>query len=148
MKILLQRQVANLGDPGEVVDVADGYARNFLIPRGLALRASSGALRHAERTRGLQEERTERDRETAQARAEELEKSPIRVTAQAGEEGRLFGSITAQQLAEELSKAVGWRIDRRRIALEEPIRSTGVHTVRVHLHQEVNATVTVQVVRE
>ncbi|MGH2739831.1 MAG: 50S ribosomal protein L9 [Actinomycetota bacterium] len=148
MKIILQRQVANLGEPGEVVDVADGYARNFLIPRGLALRASGGALRHAERVRAVREGSAERDRETAEARVAELERSPVRVSAQAGEDGRLFGSITAQQLAEELSKTVGWRIDRRRIALDEPIRSTGVHTVRVHLHPEVNATVTVQVVKE
>lgn len=130
------------------MDVADGYARNFLIPRGLALRASDGALRHAERVRKVEEERTGRDLETAEKRASELEKSPIRVSAQAGEDGRLFGSITAQYLSEELTKALGWPMDRRRIVLEEPIRSTGVHTIRVHLHPEVNATVTVQVVKE
>jgi large subunit ribosomal protein L9 len=148
MKIILQREVEALGEPGDVVEVADGYARNFLVPRGMAIPASKGAVAHAERLQTGKEERVQRDQGLAQQRADELQRLPVQVRAQAGEDGRLFGSITAQHLAEELSKAVGWEVDRRRILLEEPIRSVGVHEVRIHLHPEVNATVTVQVVKE
>lgn len=148
MKIILQREVETLGGPGDVIEVADGYARNFLVPRGMAIPASKGAVAHAERLRSGKEERVQRDQGLAQQRADELQRLPVQVRAQAGEDGRLFGSITAQHLAEELSKAVGWQVDRRRILLEEPIRSVGVHEVRIHLHPEVNATVTVQVVKE
>lgn len=148
MKIILQREVDKLGSPGDVVDVAPGYARNFLLPKGFALLATKGALQIAERVQTQKADRTRLEREEAEARAVELTKTPIRVAAQSGEDGRLFGSITAQDLADELSKVAGWTIDRRRVLLDEPIRSTGVHEVRIHLHPEVNATVTVQVVKE
>lgn len=147
MKIILQREVDKLGAPGDVVDVADGYARNFLIPRGLAAPASKGAVRHSDRLRQAHQKKVRADLEAAQATAARLTTATLRVPAKAGEDGRLFGSITVQHLAEEIEKAVGVQIDRRHL-VAEPIRSTGTHEVTVHLHPEVNATVTVEVVAQ
>jgi large subunit ribosomal protein L9 len=146
MKIILQREVEKLGTPGEVVDVADGYARNYLLPRGLAVQASRGAIKHAERLKLAYQERERKAIGVAEAFAAELANTSISLTWRAGEDGKLFGSITAQNLAEELSKAVGREVDRRRIHLDEPIRSIGTHEVRIHLHPQVNARVTVEVV--
>jgi large subunit ribosomal protein L9 len=146
MKIILQSEVEKLGAPGDIVQVADGYARNYLIPRGLAAPATKGAVRHAERLKSGHEERLRRARADAEATAARLAKTPVRISAQAGEDGRLFGSITAQDVADELSKALDEQVDRRRIHLDEPIRSLGAHEVQIHLHPEVDATVTVDVV--
>ena len=147
MKIILQKQVEKLGAPGDVVTVADGYARNFLIPRGLAAPATKGAVRHSERLRGAHDKRTQADRQAAQAVADRLSAGPIRVPAKAGEDGRLFGSITVQHLAEEIEKLAGVPVDRRQVTAE-PIKSVGSHEVTVHLHPEVNATVTIEVVAQ
>jgi large subunit ribosomal protein L9 len=146
MKIILQKEVEKLGGPGDVVDVADGYARNFLIPRGLAASASKGAVKHATRLREAHENRQRAALEAAQAVALRLGGSPIRISAKAGEDGRLFGSITVHQLADEIEKVAQGEVDRRQIHLAEPIRSVGAHEVTVHLHSDVDAVVTVQVV--
>ncbi len=146
MKVILQREVEKLGAPGDVVDVADGYANNFLMPRGLALRATKGALRHAERLRDAHDKRVSRALDEANATAERLRATPIRVKARAGEDGRLFGSITVSDIAEELERATGVAVDRRRIHMGQPIRSIGRHEYVVHLHPEVNANLTVEVV--
>jgi large subunit ribosomal protein L9 len=146
MKIILQHEVEKLGTPGQVVEVADGYARNYLLPRGMAIPASKGAIKHAERLKHGHEERVRKAIAVAEEFAAQLSSQPVRLAWQAGEDGKLFGSITAQHIAEELSKAVGRDIDRRRIHLDEPIRSVGTHEVRVRLHPEVNSTVTVEVV--
>jgi large subunit ribosomal protein L9 len=146
MKVILQKAVDSLGEPGEVVQVADGYARNYLIPRGLAAPATKGALRHAERVKAGHEERARRQRADAEALAGRLSKAPVRIAAQAGEEGRLFGQVTAHQIAEAMGEQLDERVDHRRIHLAEPIRSVGVHEVQVRLHPEVDASVTVDVV--
>jgi len=148
MRIILQREVDKLGDPGDVVDVADGYARNYLIPHGLAAVASRGAVKHAERHRQTHEERVRRTLTEAQAVAESLSATPVRVKARAGEDGRLFGSITGNELAKELQARAGTALDRRQIHLAEPIRSVGTHEVTVHLRPDVDAKVTVEVVAE
>jgi large subunit ribosomal protein L9 len=147
MKIILHKEVQKLGAPGDVVDVADGYARNFLIPRGLAAPATKGAVRHADRLRQAHDKRTRAAVEAANALAERLSAGPMRLPAKAGEDGRLFGSITIQHLAEEIEKLAGVPIDRRQVTAE-PIRSVGTHEVTVHLHPDVNATVTVEVVAQ
>jgi large subunit ribosomal protein L9 len=146
MKIILQKAVDSLGDPGDVVQVADGYARNYLIPRGLAAPASKGALQHAGRVKAGHEERLRRQRTEAEALAGRLGKAPVRISAQAGDEGRLFGQVTPHQIADALKEQLGERLDHRRIHLGESIRSVGVHEVQVHLHPEVDAKVTVDVV--
>jgi large subunit ribosomal protein L9 len=112
----------------------------------MAIPASKGAVKHAERLKLGHEERVRKEIAAAEGFATELSSRPLRLSWQAGEDGKLFGSITAQHLADELSKSAGREIDRKRIHLEEPIRSVGTHEVRVHLHPEVNSTVTVEVV--
>src|SRR5437588_4842807 len=115
MKIILQREVEKLGVPGDVVTVADGYARNFLVPRGMAVPASKGAVRHAESLRQAHDKRVNAAKAETQALADRLSASPVVVKARAGEEGRLFGSITTADLAEEIAKQTGQAIDRRDI---------------------------------
>jgi large subunit ribosomal protein L9 len=146
MKIILQKPVETLGEAGDIVQVADGYARNYLFPRGLAAPASKGAVRHAERVRAQVQERQRKGKDEAETLAERLGKTPVRMQAQAGEEGKLFGSITGQHIAEQIHEQLGEKVDHRDVRLEEPIRSLGVHTIKVHLHPEVDASVTVDVV--
>src|SRR5438876_3336712 len=148
MKIILQKEIEKLGAPGDVVDVADGYARNYLVPRGMAVPASKGAVRHADSLRRAHQERVAKAQKEAQAVADRLTASPIKVRAKAGEEGKLFGSVTAADVAEQIERQTGETIDRRMIHLDEPIRSVGVHEVRVHLHPEVNAPLSVEIEAE
>lgn len=146
MKIILQKPVESLGGAGEVVQVADGYARNYLFPRGLAAPATKGAVRHAERAKAQAEERQRRSKEEAEAVSARLAKAPVRLQAQAGEDGRLFGSITGHHIAEQIQEQLGEKVDQRHVRLDQPIRSLGAHSVKVHLHPEVDATVTLDVV--
>jgi len=145
MKIILQKTVERLGDPGDVADVADGYARNFLIPRGLAVRAEKGAVRHAESLKRAHQVRTTAQKGELETVAARLVETPLVVTARAGEEGRLFGSITAADIVEALSAQAGVSVDRRDVHLDEPIRSIGTHEVTVHLHAEVDPVITIDV---
>jgi len=145
VKIILQREVEKLGVPGDVVTVADGYARNYLLPRGLAIQASKGAVRQAENLKRAHEDRTAKARKEAEALAERLGRLTIRLEQRAGAEGKLFGSITAQDLAEEIERQSGEAVDRKDIHLEEPIRSVGSHEVQIRLHPEVDATLAVEV---
>ena len=145
MKVILQKTVERLGDPGDVADVADGYARNFLIPRGLAVRAEKGAVRHAESLKRAHQSRTKAQKGEFEAIAARIIQTPVVVTARAGEEGKLFGSVTAADIAEALSAETGVAVDRRDIHLDEPIRSVGTHEVTVHLHAEVDPVVTIDV---
>ena len=146
MKIILQQPVDKLGAPGDVVDVADGYARNYLIPRGMAMAASKGAVRHAGRLKQAHDKRVQHELTEARAQAERLGAAPLRIPSRAGEDGRLFGSITVVDVAEAIRQSTGLTIDRKQIHLAEPIRSVGSHEVTVHLHPEVNAPVSVEVV--
>jgi large subunit ribosomal protein L9 len=148
MRIILQREIEKLGVPGDIVEVKDGYARNYLLPRGLAIPASRGAVKHAERLREAHHSRVEKARVEAETLAADLAKTRLRVASKAGEDGKLFGSVTAQHLADELSRATGQPIDRKRIHLDEPIRSLGTHEVDVHLHPDIDTKVTVEVVQE
>jgi large subunit ribosomal protein L9 len=145
MKVILQKTVERLGDPGDVADVADGYARNFLIPRGLAVRAEKGAIRHAESLQRSHHARTKAEKGEFEAVAARIIQTPVVVTARAGEEGRLFGSVTAADIAEALAAQASVSVDRRDVHLEEPIRSVGTHEVTVHLHAEVDPVITVDV---
>jgi large subunit ribosomal protein L9 len=148
MKVILQREVEKLGVPGDAVEVADGYARNYLIPRGLVAPASKGGAKHAERLRNAHRGRVARETAEAEAMAGRLISSPIRVSARAGEDGRLFGSVTVPHLVEEVAKATGVTLDRKHVHMDEPIRSVGTHEVKVHLHADVDATLTVEVVAQ
>src|SRR3989442_13890521 len=113
MRIILQREVDKLGDPGDVVDVADGYARNYLVPRGLAIKAHKGAAKQAETLQRAHAARTTKQKSEFEAVASKLiSEGPIRVSARAGEEGKVFGSVTAADLAEAISSQIGITVDR------------------------------------
>ncbi|HEY6678794.1 MAG TPA: 50S ribosomal protein L9 [Actinomycetota bacterium] len=145
MKVILQKPVDKLGVPGDVVDVADGYARNYLMPRGLAVRASKGGVKHVESLKRAHTTKVSQAQAEAQEVADRLTASPIKVRARVGEEGRLFGSVTAAEVAEEIERQTGVKVDRRDVRLDEPIRSVGVHQVTVHLFTDVDPAVPVEV---
>ena len=145
MKIVLKQPVSKLGDPGDLVTVSGGYARNYLIPRGLAVPATKGSLKQAEDWAKSKASRQAKERSDADARKAKLESQPLRVTAQAGPDGRLFGSVTASDVAEAIKEQLGVEIDRHDVELAEPIRHLGMHDVRIGLHPELAAAVTVEV---
>ncbi|GBD28939.1 50S ribosomal protein L9 [bacterium HR32] len=144
MKVILTRDVPSLGKAGSVVDVKEGYARNYLLPRGLAREATEGQLRALEQERAAQQRRAAREEERARAVAQALEGRTVRVRAKAGSAGRLFGAVTAQQVAEAL-KGMGFDVDRRQVELPEPIKAVGTHTVTVRLPHGLLARVRVEV---
>ena len=148
MKIVLREDVESLGKKGDLVDVADGYARNYLVPRGLALQATRGVVAQSEAMRRNREAREVRDRAAAQELADRLRAAPVRVIARAGEGGKLFGSVTTTDIASAVAAATGVEVDRRKIALAEPIRELGDVEVTVALHADVDAVLAVSVVAE
>ena len=146
MKIVLRDDVENLGRKGDVVDVADGYARNYLVPRGLAMKATKGVIAQAESMRRNRSARDTREREAAQVTAGTLSGIRVEIPARVGEGGKLFGSVTAADVAEALA-AQGVEVDRRKIAgIDEPVKEVGEVEVVVTLHPDVAATLTVAVV--
>jgi large subunit ribosomal protein L9 len=147
MKIVLRADVEHVGQKGDIVDVADGYARNFLVPRGLALRASTGVQKQADAMRRNREARDKREREAAQAIADQLAPT-VRLVARAGEGGRLFGSVTTTDIAAAVQAQLGVEVDRRDIALEEPLKELGEREIDVKLHRDVSATLRVEVVAD
>jgi large subunit ribosomal protein L9 len=148
VKVVLRDDVANLGQKGDVVDVADGYARNFLVPRGFAIKAESGVVKQAEAMRRNRSARELRDRETAQALADRFTGRTLSVPARAGEGGKLFGSITSSDIVAALQAQFGVELDRRRLALDEPLKELGTVELPVRLHTDVVATLTVDVVAQ
>lgn len=146
MKVILSDDVDKLGRKGDVVTVADGFARNFLVPKGLAMIASKGSLKQAEMMQKARSEKDQRDKEIAAAKVATLASTPVYISARAGEEGRLFGSVTKSDVARAIEDQLEEVIDRHNIRLDDPIRSLGTHQVEVHLHPEVNALVTVEVI--
>src|SRR5260221_6072312 len=125
MRVVLRDDVDNLGKKGDLVDVADGYARNFLVPRGLALKASAGSQKQADAMRRNREARDRRERERPQALAAQFEGRTISIKARAGGEGRLFGSVTSADIAEAVKKQTGAEIAGRKLALDEPLKELG-----------------------
>lgn len=134
-----------LGKKGDVIDVADGYARNYLVPRGLALKATKGAEAQAEAMRRSRDVKDAAERNAATEVATKLVPTPITVVGRAGAGGRLFGSITAADIAEAVQAQTGIEIDRRKLHVEEPIREVGTHRVTAKLHAEVEFPITVEV---
>ena len=146
--MILRADVERVGKKGDVLDVADGYGRNYLVPKGLAMKASKGAVTQAATMRRARDAKDARDREAAEELAQRVVATPVRISARAGVEGRLFGSVTAADVVAAVQAATGIELDRRRLELEEPIRSLGVHEVAVRLHTDVTAQVTVEVVAD
>jgi len=145
--ILLQ-DVEQLGERGSVVDVSKGYLRNFLVPRGLAQPATRGALQDARRRLEASERAQRESAQRAQESAGLLNRTVLTISQQAGEDGRLFGSVTTQDVADAVREARGLRVDRRRVHLEEPIRNVGTYMVVVEVADGVTATVKTMVVAQ
>ncbi|MGH9070968.1 MAG: 50S ribosomal protein L9 [Acidimicrobiales bacterium] len=146
MRVVLRADVGGLGKRGDVVEVADGYARNYLIPGALAMSATPGIAAQAAAMRRSRDVKDTRAREGAEAVARQLVPAVIRVSARAGSGGKLFGSVTAADVTEAVAAQTGIDLDRRRLVIDEPIRSLGVHEVPVKLHSEVEFRVTLEVV--
>jgi large subunit ribosomal protein L9 len=147
MKLILRKDHERLGQIGSIVDVKDGYARNYLIPRGIAFPADDGHMRALEEEKKQAERRSTKELKSSQKLAEELEKISITLKMKVGEDEKLFGAVTSQMIAEALNEK-GFELDKRIIELEEPIKALGIYTVPVKLHQTVEGKVKVWVVRE
>ena len=145
MKIILREDVKGLGAPGKIVEVAPGYARNFLLPRKLAIEATPGNLRNLEQYQRTLDRKHARLATSAQAMARRLAELTVTLEAKVGEAGRIYGSITPHDIAEGLQKQFDIPVDRRKIELAEPIRLLGQHEAQIHLHSSVVATLKINV---
>ncbi len=145
MKLILTNEVTNLGAPGDIVDVKDGYGRNYLLPRNFAIRWSKGAAKQVESIKAARDAHAVHDLEEATSIKGNLESGPINVPVRAGAGGRLFGAVTVSDIASALGEA-GAKVDKRRIEVGNPIKSLGAHTVSVRVHPEVSAQVKLNVV--
>jgi large subunit ribosomal protein L9 len=147
MKVIFIKDVKGQGKKGDIKDISEGYATNFLIPRGLARVATDGNMKTLENQNAAEQKRKQQEKEEAQVLGKKLEEMTVQLKAKAGEGGRLFGAITSKQIADALSQQ-GIKIDKRKIELDEPIRTLGVTQMAVKLHPDVKATLKVQVTEE
>jgi large subunit ribosomal protein L9 len=149
VKVILRQDVPSLGSEGEIVGVKAGYARNYLLPQGLALEATSAAMKQIEEDKRRAEVRAKREYLEARRRAAQLEGVSLTFHARAGDEGKLFGSITSADISDRLNEQQGldFQVDRRQVVLEEPIKALGVFAVPVRLHHEVEPEIKVWVIK-
>jgi large subunit ribosomal protein L9 len=148
VKIVLRNDVSGMGRKGDVLDVADGYARNYLLPKGFALVATPGVEAQAEAMRKARQARNAAERAEAAEIAKVLGNTTVRVTAKAGREGKLFGSVSASDIAAAIAAQTGTEVDRRSIDITDAIKTTGSHSVVARLHSEVEVAVIVEVVAQ
>jgi large subunit ribosomal protein L9 len=148
MKVILQQDIPKVGHGGQIVDVKDGYARNFLIPRKYAVHAAGGALKEHAARQKLEAEKEGKQLNSAQAAGEKLSGAEVTILGKVGAGTKLYGSITAQDVVAAIQQATGIAVDRRRLAMVEPIKSLGRHTLQVRLHSEVVVPVVVDVTTE
>ena len=146
MKLILTQEVTGLGAPGDVVEVKDGYGRNYLVPRGLGIRWTRGAEKTVESIKAARSKREVRGHDHAEELRAKLESAPVNVQVRAGESGRLFGAVTVTDIAGALAEVTGEDVDKRTIAIAHPIKSLGSHEISVRLHEDVAATVSINVV--
>lgn len=146
--MILRSDVSGVGKKGDIIDVADGHARNYLIPRGLAFRSSAGAESQAATMRRSRDLKDSADREAAEAIATRLVPQTFTLSARAGAEGKLFGSITAIDIVEAVQAQAGVELDRRKVHIDEPIREVGTHRVTVKLHADVEFPVTLEISKQ
>jgi len=147
MKVILKDDVKNVGKMGQVVDVADGYARNYLVPRRLAVDANIKNIKSLEHEKRIIEEKAKKIKNSAQDLAHKISTITLMIKAKVGEEGKLFGSVTSMDIA-ELLKNEGIEIDKKKISIDEPIKRLGAYTVNVKLHPEISTQVNIQIVQE
>ncbi len=145
MKVILEKNVKSLGNAGDVVEVSDGYARNYLLPRDLAKPATEGNVKNLKKQKKAEEKKKQGEVERAEALAAKIGNSPVEITTKAGEGGRLFGSVTSKEIGEELQKQHNIKIDKRKINLKEPIKSLGVTNVEVKVYPNITGTLKVHV---
>ncbi len=143
VKVILMQDVPKLGAVGTIQDVAPGYARNYLIPQGMASIATAGSIKQVEERQAAEARRIARQEEELRGLSERIQGTRIEIQVRAGEQGRLYGSITGADVAEKLGQAIGEEIDRRKVDLEEPIRSLGEHEVTIRLVGRLTPTITV-----
>ena len=148
MNVLLREDVSGVGLKGDLCEVSDGYARNFLLPRGLAMRATEGVDAQAEGMRRARAIRDAQDREAAEEIAKTLVSKVLTITARASDEGRLFGSIASADVAATVAEQTGVELDRRQVVLDDHIKDVGTHTVMARLHADVEFPLTVEVIAE
>jgi large subunit ribosomal protein L9 len=148
MKLILTQEVSGLGAPGDVVEVKDGYGRNFLVPRGFALLWTRGGEKQVAAIRRARTIREIADLDQAKAARAQLENLKVTLKARAGASGRLFGAVTLAEVVDAVAASGGPKLDRRRVEIAAPIKAVGAHRVSVRLHPEVSATVTVNVVAD
>ena len=145
MKVILRANVEGVGNTGDLVDVANGSAQNFLMPKGLAMRATEGAATQAEAMQRSQELRGVKEREGAEELGQQLQAQTIAIQARVGQDEQLYGSVTTSEIAEAVQAQTGIVLDRRDMSLEEPIRTVGIHQVDMRLHSDVRIQITIEV---
>lgn len=146
MEVILRQAVENLGKPGDVVKVSNGYARNYLLPHGVAFEATPGNLRRIQQERDRLEAAENERRAAAQGLADKLEQVQLTFSARVGDEGKLFGSVTSADVAQQL-EAQGFHIEKRQIDLHEPIKALGVYRIPIRLHADVKPEIRVWVIK-
>lgn len=147
MKIILKEDVKSIGSMGQTVDVSDGFARNYLVPRGLAVEANVKNIKSLEHEKKVIQEKARKVKNSVQDLADRLANMTVVIKTKAGEEGKLFGSVTTMDIAEQL-KNQGIEIDKKKISLDEPIKRLGTYAVNLKLHSEITAQVNIQVIEE
>lgn len=147
MKVILTADVDKLGKAGDTLEVKDGFARNYLIPKKLAIAATSKNLNQLEHQKRIIQARENKKRQSAQALKEQIEKLSLTITCKVGESDRLFGSVTAMDIAKALEKE-NIKLDKRRIKLEEPLKTLGVYNIPIHLEKDIEATLKLWLVKE
>jgi large subunit ribosomal protein L9 len=147
MKIILKEDIKKLGKMGQIVDVADGYARNYLVPKGLAVEASTKNVRSLEHEKKIIQEKARKHKDSAQDLASRISAMTLTIKAKAGEEEKLFGSVTTMDIAEALLTQ-GVEIEKKKIVLEEPIKRLGSYSVQIKLHPDVSVPLTIEVIQE
>src|SRR4030042_5083391 len=147
MKVILREDVKNIGNMGQIIDVTDGFGRNYLVPRGFAVEANIRNIKSLEHEKKVIQEKARKIKNQAQDLASKISSAAVVIKAKAGEEGKLFGSVTTMDIAEQLKKE-GFDIDKKKISLEEPIKRIGSYSVKIKIHSEIAAEVNVEVVEE
>ena len=147
MKIILKEDIKKIGKMGQIVDVADGYARNYLVPKGFAVEASTKNIRSLEHEKRIIQEKAKKLKDSAQDIASRISSMTLMIKAKAGEEEKLFGSVTTMDIAEALLNE-GIEIDKKRISLEEPIKRLGFYSVQIKLHSDVSVPLNIQIIQE
>lgn len=143
MKLVLLQDVKNIGKKGAIVEVADGYARNFLLPKKLAMAATEGVMRARDKEAADLQAKKQREKEQAQETARALEARTLQIPVRVGDNGKLFGSITSSDIAEALKKQFGHAVDKKTIQLKDPIKTLGEHEISIRLHSDVHAKIRV-----